>query len=275
MVTTPIQPSQHPLAEYIYKFEQGDALLKDNPNNLLEVVGILKSYGVVLDKYSNNLNYIAKYQFLVLFPFFKYFNGDVSFSKLLKHWWHDRINYEYAEYCMRGMLWHGGGKLDEYVDSKEFKVNCDRAIKAKLKSNPFILGLNKIFPNFLLEQAKMSAYYAALGQFWRVMSDMFLSLSDRYDAGEINSIPDVVQHILDGLVADASRPITFEVDIKGEIYTIIPEEAGLTFFDGNSCALRRGGFLSWISFLRYSFLQCPSQSSTPWAGGFYLWGFIC
>lgn len=229
MVTTPIQPSQHPLAEYIYRLEQGQALLKDTPDNLIEVVGILKSYGVVLDAYSNNLNYIGKYQFLVLFPFFKYFNGDVSFSKLLKHWWHDRINYEYAEYCMRGMLWHGGGKLDEYVDSKEFKANCDRAIKAKLKSNPFILGLNKIFPNFLLEQAKMSAYYAALGQFWRVMSDMFLSLSDRYDAGEINSIPDVVQHILDGLVADASLPITFEVDINGKTYTIIPEEAGLTF----------------------------------------------
>ncbi len=229
MVATPIKPSQHPLAEYIYRLEQGQALLKDSPENVLDVVGILKSYGVVLDKYSINLNYIAEKQFLVLFPFFKYFNGDVSFSRLLKHWWHDRINYEYAEYCMRGMLWHGGGKLDEYIDSDEFKKNCDQIVKVKFKNNPIILGLNKIFPDFLSEQIKMSAYYSALGQFWRVMSDMFIALSDKYDRGEITTIPQVVQHVLDGLVADASTPITYEVEIKGKKYPLIPPSAGLTF----------------------------------------------
>ena len=36
--------------------------------NLLEVVGILKSYGVVLDAYSNNLIYIANHQFLGAVP---------------------------------------------------------------------------------------------------------------------------------------------------------------------------------------------------------------
>ncbi|MFO0052359.1 MAG: CO2 hydration protein, partial [Dolichospermum sp.] len=78
--------------------QTGEALLKDNPENVLEVVGILKSYGVVLDAYSKNLIYIAEHQFLVFFPFFKYFDGDVSFAKLIRHLWHDRINFEYAEY---------------------------------------------------------------------------------------------------------------------------------------------------------------------------------
>ena len=78
MMTSLVQPpSTHPLADYIHGLESGKALLKDTPINLLEVVGILKSYGVVLDAYSNNLNYIAEHQFLVLFPFFKYFNGKV------------------------------------------------------------------------------------------------------------------------------------------------------------------------------------------------------
>ena len=31
MVSTPLAPSQHPLAEYIHRLEQGQALLKDTP----------------------------------------------------------------------------------------------------------------------------------------------------------------------------------------------------------------------------------------------------
>ncbi len=229
MVSTKIPPSTHPLAEYIYRLEQGQALLKDTPENLVEVVGILKSYGVVLDAYSNNLNYIAEYQFLELFPFFKYFNGEFSLKKLLRHWWHDRINFEYAEYCMRAMLWHGGGGLDKYIESPEFGQATERAIQAKLKNNWLMLGLHKAFPEFLPEQVKMLAYYSGLGQFWRVMSDIFLSLSDLYDEGRIKSIADVVQHILDGLVADANRPITYKVNIKGQDYQLIPKSVGLTF----------------------------------------------
>ncbi|HIK30937.1 MAG TPA: CO2 hydration protein [Oscillatoriales cyanobacterium M59_W2019_021] len=224
-----IQPSKHPLAEYVHRLESGEALLKDSPENVLEVVGILKSYGIVLDAYSRNLIYISKNQFLVFFPFFKYFNGDVNFQKLFRHWWHDRINFEYAEYCMKAMFWHGGGGLDSYVDTPEFKQLAEAAIQAKFKNNIFILGLHKLFPEFLPEQVRMMSYYSALGQFWRVMSDMFMSLSDRYDRGEIKTIPQVVQHILDGLVADASKPITYAVKIKGKTYDILPKSAGLTF----------------------------------------------
>ncbi|MDJ0687088.1 MAG: CO2 hydration protein [Xenococcaceae cyanobacterium MO_188.B32] len=215
--------------EYVQRLEQGEALLKDSPENLLEVVGILKSYGVVLDAYSVNLCYIANTQFLVLFPFFKYFNGEINPSKWVRYVWQDRINFEYAEYCMKSMFWHGGGGLDAYVDSPEFLAVVRQVIQAKFKYNPFMLGLNKLFPDYLPEHMRQMTFYSGLGQFWRVMSDIFLSLSDRYDNGEIKSIPDVVQHILDGLVADAARPITYTVEVRGQKYDIVPKSAGITF----------------------------------------------
>ncbi|NDJ18086.1 CO2 hydration protein [Myxacorys almedinensis] len=221
--------SQHPLAEIIETLESGGALLPDSEENVLEVVGVLKSYAIVLDAYSNNLNYIAEHQFLVLFPFFKYFNGDVSAKKLLKHWWHDRFNYEFAEYCMKAMFWHGGGGLDAYLDTPEFIALAQKAINAKLKGNLFMQGLSRAFPEFLIEQVRLLAYYSGLGQFWRVMSDMFMELSDRYDAGEISSISEVVALVKEGLVKNANLPITYAVTIDGKTYDILPKSAGLTF----------------------------------------------
>ena len=215
--------------EYIARLEKGEALLNDSPQNLIEVVGILKSYGVVLDAYSVNLCYIANTQFLKLFPFFKYFNGKVNANTVTKFILHDRINYEYAEYCMKAMFWHGGGGVDAYLDTPEFEKETERLIKAYYRYNPFMLALHKAFKDFLPEQMRQMSYYSALGQFWRVMSDIFIDLSDSYDRGEIESIPDVVQFILDGLVADAARPITYTVEVRGEKFDIIPKSAGLTF----------------------------------------------
>ncbi len=229
MVRAKNKGKNHPLEEFIKRLQTGEALLADSPENVLEVVGILKSYGVVLDAYSNNLIYFAENQFLVFFPFFKYFNGDFSVNKLFKHWWHDRINYEYAEYCMKAMLWHGGGGLDEYLDSQEFVERARAVINAKFRNNPLILGINQLFPDFLIEQLRVCAYYSGLGQFWRVMADMFLDLSDRYDRGEIKSVPQIVDHIKAGLVAAANKPIVYTVKIKNQIYNIIPAAAGLTF----------------------------------------------
>jgi CO2 hydration protein len=219
----------HPLEPFIQQLLSAEALLPDSETNVLEVVGILKSYGVVLDAYSCNLIYIADHQFLVLFPFFKYFNGEVSLAKLLRHWWHDRINFEYAEYCMKTMLWHGGGKLDEYLDSPDFLARCRAAAAAKTKRNPLVRGLNALFPEFLPEQIRQLAYYSALGQFWRVMSDLFIDLSDCYDEGAITTIPQVVAHIKAGLVAAASNPITYTVIIDGAPYDLLPKSAELTF----------------------------------------------
>jgi CO2 hydration protein len=226
---TTLPPSPHPLAQILYRLEAGKALLPNSPENVLEVVGVLKSYGHVLDAYQINLTYIADHQFLVLFPFFKYMNGEITPQKLMKHWWHDRINYEFAEYCMKAMFWHGAHKLDIYLDSEEYLQRARAAISAKVSSNPLMLGMNRLFPDFLPEQVRMMCYYSVLGQFWNVMSRMFLDLSDRYDRGEIQSIADVVQHVLDGLVAAASNPLTYAVEIKGKTYEIIPQSAGLTF----------------------------------------------
>lgn len=226
---TALKYANHPLAEYINKLKLGQALLQDSPENVLDVVGILKSYGVVLDAYSRNLIYIADHQFLVLFPFFKYFNGEITTGKLLRHWWHDRINFEYAEYCMRTMLWHGGGGLDTYVESPEFIANTKRAVDEQLQGNLLFKGIDKLFPEFFLEVVRQQAYYSALGQFWRVMSDIFISLSDEYDRKNIQSIPQVVDHILQGLVADANKPITYSPVIHGKRHKIIPKSVGLTF----------------------------------------------
>lgn len=229
MVTTTRKNAEHPLIEYIQRLEAGGALLSESPIHVMEVVGILKSYGVVLDAYWKNLVFIADHQFLVLFPFFKYFNGEVSLGRLLRHWWHDRINYEYAEYCMKVMLWHGGGGLDAYLDSPEFQSQAQVAIQAAIKNNWLIRPLHSGFSNFLPEQVRQLAYYSALGQFWQVMSEIFLTLSDEYDRGNISSIADVVAYIQAGLVANASLPITYAPTVKGQQYEIIPASAGLTF----------------------------------------------
>jgi CO2 hydration protein len=233
MTQTPVAvnlSSPHPLANNIIdRLESGGALLPDTPENLVEVVGILKSYGVVLDAYQRNLQYIAEHQFLVLFPFFKYFNGEVTLSKLLKHWWHDRINYEYAEYCMRGMLWHGAEAVDRYLDSEEFRQRAMAAIQARGKGHLLAQGIGRLFPEFALEQVRMLVYYSILGQFWDVMSQIFLTLSDRYDRGEIQSIPAVVEHIQNGLVEAATKPMVYAVTLGGKTYEIVPQSAGLTF----------------------------------------------
>ena len=256
-------PTYNPLAEYIQRLQTGEALLKDSPENVLEVVGILKSYGVVLDAYSKNLIYIAEHQFLVFFPFFKYFDGDVSFAKLIRHLWHDRINFEYAEYCMKTMMWHGGGGLDAYLDTKEFQDRAKAIIAAKFKYNPLIWGVNELFPEFLIEQLRVSAYYTGLGQFWRVMADMFLSLSDRYDNGEIKTIPQVVDHIKLALVADAMKPITYSVKIGDKVYDLIPQSVGLTFLADTAIPYVEAVFFRGTPFLGTVSLNAQAYQVPP------------
>lgn len=258
-----IENRVHPLHEFIQQLQTGKALLKDSPENVLEVVGILKSYGVVLDAYSQNLIYIADHQFLVFFPFFKYFNGKISLPQLFRHWWHDRINFEYAEYCMKTMMWHGGGGLDSYLDSPEFAHRAQAVISAKFKYNLGVIGLNQLFPDFLIEQLRMSAYYSGLGQFWRVMADIFLSLSDLYDLGKITSIPQVVEHIKAGLVKDALKPITYQVKIGEQVYDIIPKSMGLTFLADTAIPYVEAVFFRGTPFLGTVSLNAQAYQVPP------------
>jgi len=229
------------------RLEAGGALLPDTPNNTLEVVGVLKSYGLVLDGYWRTLRYIAEEQFLELFPFFKYLNGEVTSQRLLNHWSHDRLNFEFAEYCMKAMFWHGGGGLDRYLDSEDFQQRVSQVVQAK--ANPVIQGLGWVFPNFLSEQVRQSVYYSALGQFWQVMSPMFLTLSDRYDQGEITCIADVVDHVRDGLVAAAGNPFTYEVKVRDKVYELVPASANLSFLMDLAVPYVEAVFLKSLPFM--------------------------
>ncbi len=262
-VTLSPTPTHHRLEPIIRRLLSGGALLPETPDNLLEVVGILKSYGVVLDAYSNNLVYMGDHQLWVLFPFFKYFNGEFSWSKLLRHWWHDRINYEYAEYCMRCMLMHGGGGLDAYLDSPKFVEQCQAAIQLHLKGDLFGQLVHQLYPDFFLEQARQAAFTSGLGQFWRVMSDIFISLSDRYDAGEIRSIGDVVDHILAGLVADAARPITYAPTVRGRTVELIPPSAGLTFLPDTGVPYVEAVFFRSLPFMGTVSYNAQAKQVSP------------
>lgn len=273
MLNSPPFKSKHPYAEYIERIYQGKTLLPDTPENVLEVVGILKSYGIVLDAYHTNLIYIAQSQFLELFPFFKYFNGKVNFPKLLRHWWHDRINYEYAEYCMKVMQWHGGGGLDAYLDSETFKALAQKAIDAKTRGNFWIRGLNQAFPDFLLEQVRQLIYYSVLGQFWEVMSEIFLTLSDLYDQGKITAIPQIVEHVKAGLVAAAGNPIVYTVEIQSKPYDIIPAAAQLTFLADAAIPYVETVFLRGTPFLGTVSYNAQAQQ-IPFDQGRFTYGAL-
>ncbi|MDS3860185.1 CO2 hydration protein [Thermosynechococcaceae cyanobacterium BACA0444] len=263
MTPTAATDTQQQLDTVFNALQSGQALLPDSPQNVMEVVGILKSYGIVLQAYAENLIYIADHQFLVLFPFFKYFNGEFSWGKLWRHWFHDRINFEYAEYCLRVMLWHGGGGLDAYLDSEEFVGLAKKAIAAKTADNPMMRLLNYLFPEFLPEVVRQWAYYSGLGQFWTVMYPIFLTLSDEYDAGRITTISQVVAHIRNGLVADASKPITYSVEIDGQTYDILPASAGLTFLMDTAVPYVEAIFLRGTPFFGTVSYNAQAQQISP------------
>ncbi|NMG59786.1 CO2 hydration protein [Geitlerinema sp. P-1104] len=264
-----IPPSQHPYADIIHRLEAGGSMLPDTPENLMQIIGIYKAYAVPMDFYWRNLLYIAEQVFLNPIPAFKYFlpksyldrhnsyAGDQSqlrvwrgggeahpelldfiqrgetgkMPKLFHHLWHDRINMEFAEACMRAMLWHHGlgGKFDDYLESDEYIANCDRAIRAYFKGNPLMLGLYKLFPMMFIEQVRQLSYYANLGLFWEVMAPVFFEMSDLYDEGKMTTVPQAMEFLVNGIFAVAGRPIYHHVYIRGECYEIIPKSQGFTW----------------------------------------------
>ena len=153
--------------------------------------------------------------------------------KLFHHLWHDRINMEFAEACMQAMLWHGRdmgwGKFDAYLDTPEYKAAADKAIKAYFKGNPVMLGMYKLFPEMFIEQVRQLSYYSNLGLFWEVMAPVFFEMSDLYDSGDIKSVPDAMNFLVNGIFAMAGRPIYHHVYIRGEMYEIIPKSCGFTW----------------------------------------------
>ena len=236
-------------AEVKRRLLAGETLLTDTPDHVLEVVGVLESYGEVLDAYSLNLIYQAEQQFLNPVPIFKYLDGDLSPAKIWRHLNHDRINFEYAEYCQKAMFWHGTGGLDAYLDGEAFAASCRAIIDAKRRRDPLLALLNPLFPGFLPELIRSAATTHALGQFWRVMSDLFLDLAAAEREGRVRSISQVVDFIKDGLVAAAANPIQYSVDIHGERFWVLPPEAGLTFLVDVAVPYVEAVFLRGMPFL--------------------------
>jgi CO2 hydration protein len=270
-IETKLPPSTHPLADIIHRLEAGGSMLPDTPENLMQIIGIYKAYAIPMDFYWRDLLYIAERVFINPLPFFKYFlpqeyldlhnhyagdtadlriwrgiasahpellafmeKGETSkMPRLLHHLNHDRINMEFAEACMRAMLWHGKdmgfGQFDQYLDTEEYKANADRAIKAYFAKNPLMLGLYKLFPEMFIEQVRQASYYSNLGLFWEVMCPVFLEMSDIYDEGGFKSVPDAMNFLVNGIFAIAGRPIYHHVYVGDECYEIIPKSKGFTW----------------------------------------------
>ncbi|MBM5785213.1 MAG: CO2 hydration protein [Cyanobacteria bacterium K_DeepCast_35m_m1_288] len=250
-------------AEVKRRLLAGETLLADTPDHVLEVVGVLESYGEVLDAYSINLIYQAEAQFLNPFPVFKFLDGDLNLAKIWRHLNHDRINFEYAEYCQKAMFWHATGGMDAYLDSPEFAENCRQIIAAKRRRDPLLALLNPLFPAFLPELIRSAATTHALGQFWRVMSDLFLDLAAAEREGRVRSIPQVVDFIKDGLVAAAANPIRYGVEIHGEHFWVLPPEAGLTFLVDVAVPYVEAVFLRGMPFLGTVSFNAQAQQISP------------
>ena len=250
-------------AEVKRRLLAGETLLTDTPDHLLEVVGVLESYGEVLDAYSINLIYQAEQQFLNPFPIFKYLDGDLNPAKIWRHLNHDRINFEYAEYCQKAMFWHATGGMDAYLDSPEFAENCRRIIAAKRSRDPLLALLNPLSPGFLPELIRSAATTHALGQFWRVMSDLFLDLAAAERDGRVRNIPQVVDFIKDGLVAAAANPISYGVEIHGQHFWVLPPEAGLTFLVDVAVPYVEAVFLRGMPFLGTVSFNAQAQQISP------------
>ncbi len=245
------------------KLLAGDTLLAESADHLIEVVDVLESYGEVLDAYSTNLIFQAEQQFLLPFPLFKYLDGENSPAKIWRHLNHDRINFEYAEYCMKAMLWHGTGGLDAYLDSEAFAARCAAIIRRKTQRDPLLGLLHPLFPGFLIELIRTAATTHALGQFWRVMSDLFLDLARAEADGRVASIEAVVEFIKDGLVAAAANPITYGVTVAGEHLWVLPPEAGLTFLVDVAVPYVEAVFLRGLPFLGTVSFNAQAQQISP------------
>ncbi len=271
-VQAKIPPSKHRYAEIIHRLEAGGSMLPDSPENLMQIIGIYKAYAVPMDFYWRDLLYIAEREFLNPLPFFKYFlpqeyldlpnhyagetadlriwrggatahpellefmaKGETGkLPRILHHLWHDRINMEFAEACMRAMLWHRHmcapfNKFDAYLDTPEYRSNCDRAIRAYFAKNPLMMGLYRAFPEMFMEQCRQASYYSNLGLFWEVMAPVFFEMSDIYDEGGFNGVPDAMNFLVNGIFAVAGRPIYHHVYIDGQCMEIIPKSKGFTW----------------------------------------------
>jgi CO2 hydration protein len=153
--------------------------------------------------------------------------------------------------------------MDAYLDSQDFADHCQRIIAAKRRRDPLLALLNPLFPGFLPELIRSAATTHALGQFWRVMSDLFLDLAAAERDGRVRSIPEVVAFIKDGLVTAAANPIQYSVMIHGERFWVLPPEAGLTFLVDVAVPYVEAVFLRGTPFLGTVSFNAQAQQISP------------
>ncbi len=270
LTATTLPPSTHPFAEVIHRLEAGGSMLPDTPENLMQIIGLYKAYAVPMDFYWRDLLYIGEQVFVDPLPFFKFIipqeyldlanhyagedadlriwrgqatahpellefmeKGELrrKMPRLWHHLYHDRINMEFAEECMRAMLWHRdmGGLLDPYLDSDEYRQNADRAIRAYCQGKPLMQGLYNLFPEMVLELCRQATMYSVLGLFWEVMAPVFFEMSDLYDQGKLTTVPEAMNFLVNGIFAIAGRPIYHRVRIRDQWYDIVPKSKGFTW----------------------------------------------
>jgi CO2 hydration protein len=123
--------------------------------------------------------------------------------------------------------------------------------------------LHPLFSGFLIEMIRTAATTHALGQFWRVMSDLFLDLARAEADGSVASIEAVVEFIKDGLVAAAANPITYGVEVAGEHLWVLPPEAGLAFLVDVAVPYVEAVFLRGLPFLGTVSFNAQAQQISP------------
>jgi CO2 hydration protein len=128
--------------------------------------------------------------------------------------------------------------------------------------------LHPAFPQFLPELIRTAATTHALGQFWRVMSDLFIDLAGAERDGRVASIPAVVEFLKQGLVAAAAAPITYAVVIGAETLWVLPPEAGLTFLVDVAVPYVEAVFLRGMPFLGTVSFNAQAQQISPDQGQF-------
>ena len=153
------------------------------------------------------------------------------------------------------------------MDGESFRENCAAIIRCKTRRDPLLALLNPLFPEFLPELIRSAATTHALGQFWRVMSDLFLALAQAEQQGSVATIEDVVEFIKRGLVAAAANPISYQVRVGEQAFWVLPPEAGLTFLVDvavpyvEAVFLRGTPFLGTVSFNAQARQIPPDQAA--------------
>ena len=160
------------------------------------------------------------------------------------------------------MFWHGTGGLDAYLDSDAFAADCARIVPRKTRRDPLLAVLNPLFPEFLIELIRSAATTHALGQFWRVMSDLFLDLARAERDGQVPRLPlwwpslgrawwppPATDHLCGG---DRRRALL-----------VLPPEAGLTFLADVAVPYVEAVFLRGTPFLGTVSFNAQAQQISP------------